>query len=214
MCVTNIIFLFSGKCKNSLLWVAWKVKLGSSYKYNFLSYMYYATGLDDMAKVRKALFMFVDLFGLERYPFDTLVRNICQHIQMMWIIFQVSFIVTVKTNYRSVAYHNWAHGFHVCNSIYSILKASPGIFTPLEVNFSTNQIHWNQNVKCVFSALAFGLELFAMIWTTEGSTTSSWLISGLRLLPFTQPLPWKIITLQWGFPFCSRCSYHIVIRHN
>ena len=39
----------------------------------------------------------------------------------------------MKTNYRSVAYHNWAHGFHVCNSIYSILKASPGIYTPYEV---------------------------------------------------------------------------------
>ena len=31
------------------------------------------------------------------------------------------------------AYHNWTHGFHVANSIYSILKASPGIFKPLEV---------------------------------------------------------------------------------
>ena len=46
---------------------------------------------------------------------------------------EVSFLVTVKSNYRSVAYHNWSHGFHVCNSIYSILKASPGIFTPVEV---------------------------------------------------------------------------------
>ena len=36
--------------------------------------------------------------------------------------------------HRSVAYHNWSHGFHVCNSIYSILKASPGIFTPVEVS--------------------------------------------------------------------------------
>ena len=38
-----------------------------------------------MAKVRKALFMFVDLFGMERYNFEKLVN----------------FIVTVKTNYRS-----------------------------------------------------------------------------------------------------------------
>ena len=44
----------------------------------------------------------------------------------------MSFLITVKSNYRSVAYHNWAHGFHVCNSIYSILKASPGIFSPVE----------------------------------------------------------------------------------
>jgi cAMP and cAMP-inhibited cGMP 3',5'-cyclic phosphodiesterase 10 len=41
----------------------------------------------------------------------------------------------VKKNYRSVAYHNWSHGFHVANSIYSILKASTGIFRPLEVPF-------------------------------------------------------------------------------
>ena len=48
--------------------------------------------------------------------------------------FQVTFLVTVKTNYRTVAYHNWAHGFHVCNSICSILKASPGIGNPYEVH--------------------------------------------------------------------------------
>ena len=70
-----------------------------------------------MDKVRKAIFMFVDLFGMERYNFEKLVN----------------FMVTVKTNYRSVVYHNWSHGFHVANSIYSILKASPGIYTPYEV---------------------------------------------------------------------------------
>ena len=61
-----------------------------------------------MAKVRKALFMFTDLFGVERYNYNTLV----------------TFILTVRTNYRSVVYHNWSHGFHVANSIYSILKVS------------------------------------------------------------------------------------------
>jgi len=80
------------------------------------SFSYYATGLSDMEKVKKALFMFVDLFGLDRFEKDTLVR----------------FFITVKKNYRSVAYHNWAHGFHVANSIYSMLKNSPGVFNPLE----------------------------------------------------------------------------------
>jgi len=80
------------------------------------SFSYYGTALDEMGKVKKALFMFVDLFSLERFEYDTLVR----------------FFITVKKNYRAVAYHNWAHGFHVANSIYSILKASPGIFSPLE----------------------------------------------------------------------------------
>lgn len=67
--------------------------------------------------MRKALFMFVDLFGLDRFDYETLVR----------------FVITVKKNYRQVAYHNWTHGFHVANSIYSILKSSPEIFKPLEV---------------------------------------------------------------------------------
>ena len=83
----------------------------------FDRFSYYATGLSNMDKVRKAIFMFVDLFGIERYNFEKLVN----------------FMVTVKTNYRSVVYHNWSHGFHVANSIYSILKASPGIYTPYEV---------------------------------------------------------------------------------
>ena len=61
---------------------------------------------------------------------------------------KVSFLVTVKSNYRSVAYHNWSHGFHVCNSIYSILKASPGIFTPVEVllNILPQRLESNKTV--------------------------------------------------------------------
>ena len=38
-------------------------------------FTYYATGLDDMSKVRKALFMFVDLFGVERFEYETLVSK-------------------------------------------------------------------------------------------------------------------------------------------
>ena len=85
----------------------------------FFRFTYYALDLGEMAKVRKALFMFVDLFGMERFEYETVVR----------------FFITVKKNYRQVAYHNWAHGFHVANSIYSILKSSPGIFKPLEVTY-------------------------------------------------------------------------------
>ena len=72
----------------------------------YFRFSYYATGLSNMQKVSKALFMFTDLFGVERYSYRSLVN----------------FILTVKTNYRSVVYHNWSHGFHVANSIYSILK--------------------------------------------------------------------------------------------
>ena len=81
-------------------------------------FTFYALNMDDNDKVRKALFMFVDLFGLERFDYEVLVR----------------FFITVKKNYRQVAYHNWAHGFHVANSIYAILKSSPGVFKPLEVS--------------------------------------------------------------------------------
>ena len=84
-----------------------------------------------MDKVRKAIFMFVDLFGMERYNFEKLVN----------------FMVTVKTNYRSVVYHNWSHGFHVANSIYSILKASPGIYTPYEVTQYIQQ----RDIRLIFA---------------------------------------------------------------
>ena len=56
------------------------------------------------------------------------------------VVWQVRFFITVKKNYRSVAYHNWSHGFHVANSIYSILKASTGIFRPLEVGNHTSSL--------------------------------------------------------------------------
>jgi len=77
---------------------------------------YYGLETDDITKVRQTLFMFIDLFGLEKFDYDTLVR----------------FFITVKKNYRQVAYHNWAHGFHVANSIYCILKQTDGKFSMLE----------------------------------------------------------------------------------
>ena len=88
-----------------------------------------------MAKVKKALFMFIDLFGLEKFDYNTLVcfvgeENIIFHSRPL----KVRFFITVKKNYRAVAYHNWTHGFHVGNSVYSILKATPNVFKPLEVS--------------------------------------------------------------------------------
>ena len=37
------------------------------------SYTFYATGMDDMTKVRKAIFMFTDLFGMDRFNYQTVV---------------------------------------------------------------------------------------------------------------------------------------------
>ena len=39
----------------------------------FLRFDYYGTNIDDMMKVKKALFMFIDLFGLEKFDYNTLV---------------------------------------------------------------------------------------------------------------------------------------------
>ena len=41
----------------------------------FHRYSFYAGGLSDMEKVRKAIFMFSDLFGLERYNYNKLVSG-------------------------------------------------------------------------------------------------------------------------------------------
>ncbi|MPC93509.1 putative 3',5'-cyclic phosphodiesterase pde-5 [Portunus trituberculatus] len=73
--------------------------------------------LEDMTKVRHAIYMFVDLFGLSRFDKDCLIR----------------FTLTVKKNYRRVPYHNWTHGFSVANAMYAIIKHNPKSFRPLEV---------------------------------------------------------------------------------
>ena len=102
-------------------------------------FTFYALNMDDNDKVRKALFMFVDLFGLERFDYEVLVR----------------FFITVKKNYRQVAYHNWAHGFHVANSIYAILKSSPGVFKPLEVSLKNHRLLFLIILRAFFSKFQF-----------------------------------------------------------
>lgn len=81
--------------------------------------------IDDGEKVRNAIYMFTDLFGLTRFDKNNLIR----------------FMLTVKKNYRRVPYHNWTHGFSVSNCMYSIIKHSSNVFKPNEVsrfNYSTN----------------------------------------------------------------------------
>ncbi|XP_063873308.1 probable 3',5'-cyclic phosphodiesterase pde-5 isoform X2 [Scylla paramamosain] len=79
-------------------------------------YYFCAMNLEDMTKVRHAIYMFVDLFGLSRFEKDCLIR----------------FTLTVKKNYRRVPYHNWTHGFSVANAMYAIIKHNPKSFRPLE----------------------------------------------------------------------------------
>uniref|UniRef100_A0A6A7G776 Phosphodiesterase n=1 Tax=Hirondellea gigas TaxID=1518452 RepID=A0A6A7G776_9CRUS len=72
--------------------------------------------VNDLDKVRHTIFMFVDLFGLSRFEKESLIR----------------FTLTIKKNYRRVPYHNWSHGFSVCNAMYTIIKNNPTTFKPLE----------------------------------------------------------------------------------
>lgn len=67
--------------------------------------------------------MFIDLFGLGRFDKDSLIK----------------FTLTVRKNYRRVPYHNWTHGFSVANSMYAIVKHSPGTFDFIEVSAIISQ---------------------------------------------------------------------------
>ncbi|KAK6621638.1 hypothetical protein RUM44_001445 [Polyplax serrata] len=77
-----------------------------SYDLNFLL-------MDDMEKAKQTIFMFNDLFGFNKFDLNSIVR----------------FTLTVRKNYRRVPYHNWTHGFGVANSMYTIIKHSPTVFT-------------------------------------------------------------------------------------
>lgn len=76
--------------------------------------------LSDFDKAMHTIYMFTDLFGLQRFDKSSLIR----------------FTLTVKKNYRRVPYHNWTHGFSVANTMYSIIKNSENIFRPNEVSNS------------------------------------------------------------------------------
>ncbi|XP_018572248.1 probable 3',5'-cyclic phosphodiesterase pde-5 isoform X2 [Anoplophora glabripennis] len=72
--------------------------------------------LGDYEKAKCAIYMFWDLFGLNGFDQNTLLR----------------FTLTVRKNYRRVPYHNWTHGFSVANSMYCIIKKSKGLFKQIE----------------------------------------------------------------------------------
>lgn len=73
--------------------------------------------MDDYQKALHAMSMFIDIFGLNRFELNSLIR----------------FTLTVKKNYRRVPYHNWTHGFSVANTMYCIIKNSRNVFRPNEV---------------------------------------------------------------------------------
>ncbi|XP_065171962.1 probable 3',5'-cyclic phosphodiesterase pde-5 [Atheta coriaria] len=72
--------------------------------------------LKEMEQVKHAMFMFYDLFDMEKFDRHSMLK----------------FTLTVKKNYRRVPYHNWTHGFSVANSMYSIIKKSKHVFKEVE----------------------------------------------------------------------------------
>ena len=42
----------------------------------FWRFDYYGVGTDDLSKVKQTIFMFIDLFGLEKFDYNTLARNL------------------------------------------------------------------------------------------------------------------------------------------
>jgi len=60
--------------------------------------------------------MICDLFGNDTFEKEKLCR----------------FTLTVRRNYRNIAYHNWEHGFHVAHSLWCMIRENPGIFTKFE----------------------------------------------------------------------------------
>lgn len=98
------------------------------------SYYFNIYALDDMQKVRYSVKMFTELFGMSRFDQDNIIR----------------FTLTVRKNYRRVPYHNWAHGFSVANSMYSIIKHNKEVFNANEVSFFLYQ-----KIKNTFTNLVF-----------------------------------------------------------
>ncbi|XP_033761049.1 cAMP and cAMP-inhibited cGMP 3',5'-cyclic phosphodiesterase 10A-like [Pecten maximus] len=60
--------------------------------------------------------MVIDMFGEDTFEMEQLCR----------------FTITVRKNYRDIAYHNWDHGFHVAHSLWCMMRASPEVFTKFE----------------------------------------------------------------------------------
>ncbi|XP_041376655.1 cAMP and cAMP-inhibited cGMP 3',5'-cyclic phosphodiesterase 10A-like [Gigantopelta aegis] len=58
------------------------------------------------------IFMIHELFGKDIFDFNKLCR----------------FIMTVRKNYRPLAYHNWVHGFNVAHGLYCMIKTNPEHF--------------------------------------------------------------------------------------
>jgi GAF domain-containing protein len=89
-------------------------KIMDPYSLGLLSFGFDENSLDDMGTLRACVSMINDLGFIEKFniPYDILCR----------------FFLTVKKNYRTVAYHNWRHGFNVMTAMYSALTVKTNYF--------------------------------------------------------------------------------------
>lgn len=81
----------------------------------FFSYDFYSpTHLDILPEL--FIHMMGDICGKDRFDLTKLVK----------------FILTIRKNYRAVAYHNFPHGFHVAHCLWRMLLTAPDKFTVFE----------------------------------------------------------------------------------
>ena len=152
--------------------------------------------MDDMTKVRKAIFMFSDLFGMDRFDYQTVVTffvgkykspgtfqveaaRLCKFCKFSPPLDCLTFqsgqgsliiisnkitqcVAAVKQSYRNVVYHNFTHGFHVANSIYSILK----VIQPPSPTPQSPLLRRPRGFSILWRVLPCMLEPSAMTWTT------------------------------------------------
>ena len=104
-------------------------------------------------------------------------------------------VAAVKQSYRNVVYHNFTHGFHVANSIYSILKVlqlpNPTPKSPLLRRPRGSSILWRV-LRCM-------LEPSATTWTTGRQ-----LYQRIMLAPTIKPS-------NIHFSFCSTSTLLVLI---
>lgn len=164
-------------------------------------YCFNPFAFDDFQKAKFTIYMFTDLFGLQRFDQHSLAR----------------FTLTIKKNYRRVPYHNWTHGFSVANTMYTVIKSSQDAFRPIEVirikqtNLQTYEINLIYFFMHHYSDWLYSLVHCAMIWIIGAKIISSCWIQNRRWLLSTAHRQWNItISIKQSqyfnrFDTSSRC---------
>ncbi|RNA41546.1 dual 3 -5 -cyclic-AMP and -GMP phosphodiesterase 11-like isoform X4, partial [Brachionus plicatilis] len=96
-------------------------EIPEAHELGLYSFFFDENTLDDMGTLKACISMFGELELVEKFniPYDVLCR----------------FFLTVKKNYRPVAYHNWRHGFNVMSAMFTILTTGQfkNTFNDLEI---------------------------------------------------------------------------------